>query len=253
MAKRTVLITGGAQGIGLACAERFIKDDCNVYIVDINASEGRKALAHLKSDSAHFIEGDVSDPKSVTSFIDTIESEAGPIHVLVNNAAIIVSGDFLELDYKDFERVLHINLGGYFLVGQAVAKQMVKHNVSGAIINMSSINAILAIPNQIPYVTAKGGIAQLTKVMALALADKNIRVNAIGPGSIMTEMLKGVMENKAAKKKILSRTPMKRLGEPHEIASIAAFLASDDASYITGETIYADGGRLSLNYTVPVD
>jgi NAD(P)-dependent dehydrogenase (short-subunit alcohol dehydrogenase family) len=128
---------------------------------------------------------------------------------------------------------------------------MVKQG-KGAIVNMSSTNAVVAIPNQVPYATSKGGVNQLTKVMALALADKGVRVNAIGPGSILTDLLKTVMSDEAARQKILSRTPMGRCGEPAEIAKVALFLASDEASYLTGQTIYPDGGRLALNYTVPV-
>ena len=122
----------------------------------------------------------------------------------------------------------------------------------GAIINMSSINAVVAIANQVPYCVSKGGLDQLTKVMALSLAPYRIRVNAIGPGSIMTDILKSVATDKEAKRRLLARTPLGRIGAPEEIAAIAAFLAGDDASYITGQTLYADGGRLGLNYTVPV-
>ena len=118
---------------------------------------------------------------------------------------------------------------------------------------MSSINAVVAIPNQTPYCVSKGGIDQLTKVMALALAPHGIRVNAIGPGSIMTDILKTIATDREAKRRILARTPLGRVGEPDEIATVAVFLASAEASYITGQTIYADGGRLPLNYTVPVD
>jgi NAD(P)-dependent dehydrogenase (short-subunit alcohol dehydrogenase family) len=117
---------------------------------------------------------------------------------------------------------------------------------------MSSVNAVFAIPNQVPYSISKGGINQLTKVMALSLAPYGIRVNAIGPGSIMTDMLASVNRDVEAKRRLLSRTPIGRIGDPAEIAAIAAFLASEEASYITGQTIYADGGRLPLNYTVPV-
>jgi NAD(P)-dependent dehydrogenase (short-subunit alcohol dehydrogenase family) len=124
---------------------------------------------------------------------------------------------------------------------------------AGTIINMSSINAVVAISNHTPYCVSKGGIDQLTKVMALALAPYGIRVNAIGPGSIMTDILKAVATDKEAKRRILARTPLGRIGAPDEIASIAVFLASQEASYISGETIYADGGRLALNYTVPVE
>jgi NAD(P)-dependent dehydrogenase (short-subunit alcohol dehydrogenase family) len=117
---------------------------------------------------------------------------------------------------------------------------------------MSSINAVFAIANQVPYSVSKGGVKQLTKAMALSLAPYGIRVNAIGPGSIMTDMLASVNSDPAARHRILSRTPLGRIGDPAEIAAVAVFLASDEASYITGQTIYADGGRLPLNYTVPV-
>jgi NAD(P)-dependent dehydrogenase (short-subunit alcohol dehydrogenase family) len=117
---------------------------------------------------------------------------------------------------------------------------------------MSSVNGVVAIPNQVPYCVSKGGLDQLTKVMALSLAPYGIRVNAIGPGSIMTDILKTIATDREAKRKLLSRTPLGRIGEPEEVASVALFLASSDASYITGQTIYPDGGRLSLNYTVAV-
>jgi NAD(P)-dependent dehydrogenase (short-subunit alcohol dehydrogenase family) len=152
--------------------------------------------------------------------------------------------------------VLRVNLKGVFLVGQAVARQMVKQiaagGAPGAIVNMSSINAVVAIAGLAAYSASKGGINQLTKVMALSLAPHGIRVNAIGPGSIMTDMLASITTDKAARHRVLSRTPLGRVGDPSEIASIAAFLVSDDASYVTGQTIYADGGRLPLNYTVAV-
>jgi NAD(P)-dependent dehydrogenase (short-subunit alcohol dehydrogenase family) len=115
------------------------------------------------------------------------------------------------------------------------------------------VQAVLSIPHQLAYVTSKGGLAQLTRVSALALAEHGIRVNAIGPGSIMTDLLKHVMSDEAARRMILSRTPMRRVGAPEEIASIALFLASSLSSYVTGQTIYADGGRMPLNYVVPVD
>ena len=120
----------------------------------------------------------------------------------------------------------------------------------GVIINISSINAVVAIANQIPYAVSKGGLNQLTKTMALALAPHGIRVNAIGPGTIMTELARSIMTDRTAERRILSRTPLGRCGEPSEVASVAAFLASDDSSYLTGQTIYPDGGRLALNYTV---
>jgi NAD(P)-dependent dehydrogenase (short-subunit alcohol dehydrogenase family) len=171
--------------------------------------------------------------------------------VLVNNAGVIKTADFLEISEADFDAVLRVNLKGAFLVGQAAARVMAERG-RGAIVNMSSANAVLAIPNQVPYVVSKGGLNQLTKVMALALADKGVRVNAVGPGSILTNILKVVMNDDAARRKILSRTPLGRCGEPEEVAKVVAFLASDEASYLTGQCIYPDGGRLALNYTVDV-
>ena len=156
----------------------------------------------------------------------------------------------------DFDRVIGINLKGSFLMLQACARHMVKQAEAGrkpgAIVNMSSVNDTLAIPGIVTYCMSKGGVSQLTRATALALAPHGIRVNAIGPGTIETDMARGVLADKAALNRAMSRTPLGRVGAPSEVASIAAFLASDDASYVTGETIYVDGGRMPLNYTVPV-
>ena len=159
---------------------------------------------------------------------------------------------FLDVTEEDFDAVLRINLKGSFLMGQAVAREMAKAG-RGSIVNMSSVNAVLAIPNIASYNVSKGGINQLTRVMALALAPHNIRVNAVAPGTIATELaVRAVLTSDEARAKILSRTPMKRLGEPAEVADVVAWLASDAASYVTGEIVVVDGGRMTLNYTVAV-
>lgn len=257
--KQVALVTGGARGIGLACAERLAADGFQVCIADIDDEEGKQAteVIGLAGGKAEFINCDVGKKLDVRNMVTGIVDMFGHIDVLVNNAGIIAGGDFLDISEKDFDSVIRVNLKGAFLVGQAVARQMVAQieagRAPGSIINMSSVNAVLAIPTQVPYTVSKGGVAQLTKVMALSLAPHNIRVNAVGPGSIMTDILKAVANDKAANDRIMSRTPLGRIGEPEEIASIVAFLASKDASYITGQTIYADGGRLPLNYTVPVE
>ena len=251
---KVAIVTGGAHGIGLAIARRYVAEGARVVIADVDAAAGQAAAKALGN--ARFVATDVGDARAAENVVADTCRAFGAVDILVNNAGIIHGADFLELAEADFDRVLRVNLKGAFLVGQAAARRMVAQvkagKPPGTIINMSSINAVVAIANHTPYCVSKGGIDQLTKVMALALAPHGIRVNAIGPGSIMTDILKAVATDKDAKRRILARTPLGRIGEPDEIAAIAVFLASDEASYITGETIYADGGRLALNYTVPV-
>ncbi|MGB6118597.1 MAG: SDR family oxidoreductase [Mesorhizobium sp.] len=254
---KTAIVTGAASGIGYAIAERLVRDKAQVVLADVDQVKGELAATDLgRYGKARFVKADVGSRLDAHNLVATALEEFGQIDVLVNNAGIVHGADFLDIKEEDFDRVLRVNLKGSFLVGQAVAQVMVERvkagGPAGSIVNMSSVNAVFAIANQVPYSVSKGGVNQLTKVMALSLAPYGIRVNAIGPGSIMTDMLASVNADPAAKNRILSRTPMGRIGDPSEIASIAAFLASDDASYITGQTIYADGGRLPLNYTVPV-
>ncbi|HWH81571.1 MAG TPA: SDR family oxidoreductase, partial [Burkholderiaceae bacterium] len=175
----------------------------------------------------------------------------GPVDALVSNAGIFRAADFLDITEADWDAVIAVNLKGAFLVGQAVARAMVAAGKAGAIVHMSSVNGVMAIPSIASYNASKGGVNQLTRVMALALADHGIRVNAVAPGTIATELARNaVLGSDAAKARIISRTPLKRLGEPAEIADVCAFLLSSAASYITGEIVYVDGGRLALNYTV---
>ncbi len=254
---KAAIVTGGASGIGYAIAEHFLGKGARVAIADIDQDRGDRAVRELsKLGEIRFVRTDVGNRADVDALLAAAIDAFGAVDILVNNAGIVHAADFLDISEEDFDRVLRVNLKGSFLTGQAVARHMVERvkagGKPGAIVNMSSVNAVFAIANQVPYSVSKGGINQLTKVMALGLAPHGIRVNAIGPGSIMTEMLASVNADPAAKNRILSRTPLGRIGEPAEIASIAAFLASDGASYITGQTIYADGGRLPLNYTVPV-
>lgn len=250
LAEKVAIVTGATQGIGLACAKRLVREGARVMLVDIKP-EGQQAAAEL-GDAARFFAADVSQKADVDAMIAATLQAFGRIDILINNAGVTHAADFLDLHEDDFDRVLRINLKSMFLCGQAAAREMARQQ-SGCIINMSSVNSELAIPNQVPYVVSKGGVNQLTKVMALSLAPHGIRVNGIGPGTILTELAKkAVLGSPEARHTILSRTPLGRCGEPEEVASIAAFLASDDASYMTGQTIYADGGRLALNYTVPV-
>jgi glucose 1-dehydrogenase len=251
---KVAIVTGGARGIGAAVAKRYVNEGAKVVIADSDETTGARTAAALGA-SCRFVRADVGEAKDAQRLV-TEALGFGGVDILVNNAGIIHAADFLDLAEADFDRVLRVNLKGAFLVGQAAARQMVAQvkagRPPGAIINMSSINAVVAIPNQVPYCVSKGGLNQLTTVMALALAPHGIRVNGIGPGSIMTEILQAVATDKDAKRRLLSRTPLGRIGEPAEVAALACFLASQDASYITGQTVYPDGGRLGLNYIVPV-
>ena len=247
LAGKRAVITGAAQGIGKAIAERFSAEGAVLLLADIDGARVEALAAALGQQA---FTADVSKKAEVEAMIARAGELWGGIDVLVNNAGITHAAQLDDLTEDDFDRVFATNLKSALWGTQAAARLM---GPGAAVINMSSVNAVLAIPNQIPSVVSKGAMKQLTNVTALALAAKGIRVNAIGPGSIMTDMLRGIIaEDEAAGDRIMSRTPLGRAGEPDEVASVAVFLASEDSSYLTGQTIYPDGGRLGLNYTVPV-
>lgn len=240
------LVTGGAQGIGLACGQALAADGYRVILADLKDS----VHAAARDIGGRGILCDVADTAALMDLFDTIEAEEGPVAALVNNAGIARPGDFLTYSLDDFDAVIGLNLRSVFAATQRAAKGMIAAGIKGAVVNMSSINAVVAIPAIPAYCASKGGVQQLTKASALALAPHGIRVNAVGPGSIDTEMMAGVNASPEALARVLSRTPIGRVGSAREIGDVVAFLCSGKASYVTGETIYVDGGRLGLNYTV---
>ena len=248
MDQKLALVTGGARGIGYACAEALKEDGCRIILADIDGDNVAAAAEKLGDGTAAYAV-DMGDTAQVDAMFDAIAADHGPLSVLVNNAGIAMPQDFFETSIDDFKRVIDINLVGVFHAIQRASKSMVDAGIEGAIVNMSSINAVVAIPSIASYCSSKGGVMQLTKASSLALAPHNIRVNAVGPGSIDTAMLAGVNANPDAMAMVMSRTPLKRIGTPQEIANVVAFLAGDKSSYITGETIYVDGGRIGMNYT----
>lgn len=249
---KVAIITGAARGIGRACAERFAREGAKVVVADIDQARGQETAAAISEGGSEtlFVACDVGDSVQVSGLITASVDAFGALDVLVNSAGILHNSDFLDVTEEDFDQVLRVNLKGPLLVGQAVARQLIDQGRGGAIVNLSSVGAVLAAPFQAAYNVSKGGVAQLTRVMALSLAPHGIRVNAVGPGTIGTDMTNDLLEDAALRRQILSRTPLGRIGDPAEVAAVVVFLASEEASYITGQTVYCDGGRLPLNFTV---
>ncbi len=250
---KVVVVTGAAGGIGAACVRRFASSGAAVSAWDIDeaATQALVDAIAVDADRPQVVRCDVSRRAEVEAATAATMARFGRIDVLVNNAGIFRAADFLDVTEDDWDAVIGVNLKGAFLVGQSIAREMVKTG-GGAIVNMSSVNGVMAIPGIASYNASKGGINQLTRAMALALADHGIRVNAVAPGTIATELARrAVLGSDADRERILGRTPLRRLGEPGEVATVCAFLASDAASYMTGEIVAVDGGRLALNYTMP--
>jgi NAD(P)-dependent dehydrogenase (short-subunit alcohol dehydrogenase family) len=243
---QVAIVTGAARGIGLAIAQRFVKEGAKVALADWLKTEVEAEAARL-GPAAVAVPTDVGDAGDVRRLVAATVERFGRLDCMVANAAVQAEIPFLDLTEEEFDRVIRVNLKGAFLCGQTAARHMVQAGTRGAILNMSSVNAVVAHPVLVHYAASKGGIAMLTKGMAVSLAPHGIRVNAIGPGTINTPINANFFSMPGMVERFLMRTPLGRVGEADEIASVAVFLASDEASYVTGTTIYADGGRLALN------
>ena len=262
---RTVIITGAGSGIGAACARKFAQAGDRVAIIDIDDAAGKAVEADIRESGgeALFIHADITERLDIHNLLAETIDVYSRVDVLINNAAVFVAGDFLELLEEEFDQCMDVNLKGAFLTSQAVARRFVEQikaeSEAGAdlmagqapaysIINISSVQGVTAAADLTVYAASKAGLTQLTKATSLALAPYGIRVNAIGPGAINTGAKRDVLDDAKSRKQILSRTPLGRIGDPGEVASVAFFLASREASYITGQCIYVEGGRLALNY-----
>jgi glucose 1-dehydrogenase len=246
LAGKVAVVTGAARGIGLAIARRFVAEGARVALADWLRAEVEAEAAAL-GPAALAVPADVGDAGEVRRLVDETLARFGRLDCMVANAAVQAEIPFLDLTEEEFDRVIRVNLKGAFLCGQAAARAMVRAGIRGTIINLTSVNAVVAHPVLVHYAASKGGVAMLTKGMAVALAPHGIRVNAIGPGTVNTPINANFFRMPGMTERFLMRTPLGRIAAPEEIASVAVFLASDEASYVTGTTIYADGGRLALN------
>ncbi len=240
------IITGATKGIGLACAQEFAQEGAKVVLSGRTESLGEAAAEDIRAGggNALFVACDVSQKDQVDALVQATVDRYGRIDVVVNSAGVNHSARFFDISEEDWDWVMSVDLKGTFLLSQAAARVMVEQGIPGVIVNLSSVMAVLALADQVPYCAAKGGVNQLTKALALALAEYGIRVNAIGPGPVMTELMQRVVHNKEKEAELLSRLPIGRIAECREIARVAVFLASDDSSYFTGQCIYPDGGRM---------
>jgi 3-oxoacyl-[acyl-carrier protein] reductase len=241
-----VLVSGGSRGIGLAAARRFLEEGCRVFVGGLEAEEvasAVKALAELGTvDGMAF---DVAVEDEVDAFVERGEAFLGGIDVLANNAGTAWQEPFLEISSANWDRILEVNLRGEFLVAQRVARAMVARGAGGAIVNMASTNAFEGEPGYAHYDASKGAIAMLTRTMATELGPHGIRVNALCPGKISTPLQGEAEDAEYTARFVRERIALGRAGTPEEVAAAYAFLASDEASFITGALLVIDGGQLA--------
>ncbi len=249
---KNVLVTGGTSGIGQAIAVRFAKEGCNVainYRSNVEDAEKTHALFHdyegemEKTGVKHIpVRADVSKEEDILAMFDAVMQEMGPLDILVNNAGFQIPGNSHEIPIEAFDRVLATNLRGSYICAREAIKQMLAANKPGVIINISSVHQEIPKPRFIGYSVSKGGMQNLTRTLALEYAGRGIRVNGIGPGATVTPINRAWVDDPEKRAMVEMHIPMGRAGTSEEMAGVTAFLASDDAAYITGQTIFVDGG-----------
>jgi len=235
---KIAIVTGACSGIGKAIAEEFLKQGAFVVFSDINEIE-------INSENSIFIKCDVSKSEEVNNLVEETIKKFGKLDIMVNNAGIGTVGDVLSTNDDDWNKIISTNLSSVFYGMRAASNKMKEKGINGSIINITSILGTVGFRGAIGYCASKGGINQLTKAGALDLAPFNIRVNAIAPGFIKTQMTKGINEDANLKSYIEQKTPLGHMGEPIDIAKGAVYLASEDAKYVTGNILYIDGGWIS--------
>ena len=241
LAGKRVLITGGAGGIGTATAVRFLQEGARVVVLDRVPA----ALSRLGSELPGLsgtLRADVSDPEDVARALDGMDELVGGLDILINNAGISIRHGFLDITPKDWREVIDVNLNGVFFVAQQAARRMLKGN-GGVILNMGSTNGLIGYPYYADYNASKAGVIELTRTMALELGP-TVRVNAICPGFILTPMQAAEYTDQM-QSEFAAKLPLNRLGRPEDVAALFAFLASDDAAFITGQCFVIDGGELA--------
>jgi glucose 1-dehydrogenase len=249
---KNVLVTGGSSGIGQAIAVRFAEYGANVAINYLRLPEEAEdteeqvhaCVRRVKEVGVRdvLVRGDVSKEEDAVRMVQDTVAELGGIDVLVNNAGIQISRPSHELSSEDFEKVLAVNLRGAFLCAREAIRRFLEAGSPGTIINISSVHQLIPKPEYLGYSVSKGGMQNLTRTLALEYADKNIRVNSIGPGATVTPINRAWIEDPVKKEQVESHIPMRRAGTADEMAGVTCFLASDDAAYITGQTVFVDGG-----------